>query len=176
MKKIRLTYLFIIELLESYKGKLIIILILATPLTASLHAVNYKSKILVFTDSMTLHFQKEIDKIENCPNNHSKGNLTLYRVVENPVSQDSFLPQAVLLKPKYKGYCEAWGISLFSRYETATMNLKGLSKKKRPQYRAIAESLIEDSDGIKYCGKDKRHYTFFPRVELDLVEKFKIVR
>jgi hypothetical protein len=124
---------------------------------------------------MKLQYQKEIDKIKNCPLKNNQGQLTLYRVVENPISLESFLPQCVLLKPKYENMCEAWGLSLFSRYQTAQMKLKGLSKKKRPQYIAIAESSIGDMDGIKHCGKDKAHYTFFPNEGFDFMKNFKII-
>ena len=125
---------------------------------------------------MKLLYQQEINRIKNCPLKHKEGQLTLFRIVENPISVESFQPEAVLQKPKYQNLCIAWGLSLFSKKKTAQMMLKGLSQKKRPQYAAIAESVIGDQDGIKNCGKDRRHYTFFPRVGYDFLRNFKVTQ
>ena len=79
---------------------------------------------------MKLKYHKELDSIENCPTSHEKGDKTLYRCVKQPINMDSFEPQAVLLKPKYKNLCIAWGLSVFDNLESANQTLKNLSKKK----------------------------------------------
>ena len=124
---------------------------------------------------MKLKYQKKLDSIENCPVSHEKGKKVLYRCVEDPLNIESFQPQAVLLKPKYQNRCIAWGLSVFDNFDSASQTLKNLSKKKRNKYNAIAKSLISDKDGVKYCTKNKRHYTFFPESSLNLVEKFETV-
>ncbi len=124
---------------------------------------------------MKLKYQKEINSIANCPVDNQKEEKILFRCVENPMTNDSFLPQAVLLKPKYQKYCPAWGLSMFSNYDSAKQVLKSLSKKKGSKYKSIAKSNITESDGVKHCGNNKKHYTFYPEKDLDLLSKFALV-
>ncbi|TDW45950.1 hypothetical protein EV144_107142 [Flavobacterium sp. 270] len=124
---------------------------------------------------MELNFHEQIKSIEKCPLDNHEGEKTLFRCVENPISTNSFIPQAVLLKPKFQDYCIAWGLSVFTNYEHANQILNNLSKSKKVKYSAIAKSTITDEDGIKHCLTDKNHYTFFPKKDLDLLTKFTIV-
>lgn len=124
---------------------------------------------------MELKYQKEINTIENCPVEHQPGEKILFRCVEEPMTDNSFKPNAVLLKPKFEDNCLAWGLSLFSSYDSAMQTLKNLSKSKRVNYSKIARTNLLDSDGIKHCSKNKTHYTFYPEKNLDLLTKFVIV-
>src|SRR5690606_7463428 len=116
-----------------------------------------------------------IEKIKDCPANNEIGEKTLFRCVENEVNEKSFIPQAVLLKPKYQDKCIAWGLSVFNSFDSANQMLKNLSKNKRVNYSKIAQGVINDSHGIKYGGSNKKHYTFFPAEEFNVVENFEIV-
>lgn len=124
---------------------------------------------------MELKYQKEINSIDNCPVENVKEEKVLFRCVEDPMNDDSFLPQAVILKPKYQKFCLAWGLSMFSNYDTAKQTLKNLSKKKSNKYNSIAKSNITENDGVKHFGKNKKHYTFYPEKDLDLLSKFALV-
>lgn len=124
---------------------------------------------------MKLNYQKKINKIKDCPLGNEKGGKTLFRCVESKLTKNSFIPNAVLLKPKFQNNCNAWGLSVFNTYESASQMLKNLSKKKRLNYSKIAKGYITDDDGIKYMSKNKKHYTFFPKEELDVIEYFEIV-
>ena len=124
---------------------------------------------------MKLKYQEEINKIKDCPAGNEKGSKQLYRCIEEQISEKSFIPQAVLLKPKYQNKCIAWGLSVFSSFESANQMLNNLSKNKRINYAKVAKGVICDSHGIKYPGKNKKHYTFFPEENFDVVENFEIV-
>lgn len=124
---------------------------------------------------MKLKYQNEINKIENCPVENQTGEKTLFRCVENPMNINSFKPNAVLLKPKFQDNCLAWGLSLFSNYDSANQMLKNLSKNKRVNYANIAKSVITEKDGIKHSSKNKKHFTFYPENSLDILSKFAIV-
>ncbi len=124
---------------------------------------------------MKLKFQENIEKIKNCPANNEKGEKTLFRCVENELTEKSFVPQAVLLKPKHQDKCIAWGLSVFSSFDSANQILKNLSQNKRVNYSKIAQGLINDNHGIKYGGNNKKHYTFFPAEEFNVVDNFEIV-
>lgn len=124
---------------------------------------------------MKLKFQTNIEKIKNCPANHEQGEKTLFRCVESDLTEKSFIPNAVLLKPKFQDNCIAWGLSVFSTFDSANEMLKNLSKNKRVNYAKIAQANITDEHGIKYGSKNKKHYTFFPKEELNVVENFEIV-
>lgn len=123
---------------------------------------------------MIFEYQEKIDLIENCPNNNEVGDKILYRCVENPMSENSFIPNAVLLKPKHSNNCLAWGLSLFNNYNSAKEMLNNLSKNKQVKYSGVAKSVLTDLDGIKHCGKNKKHYTFYPKKDLDILSKFAI--
>ena len=124
---------------------------------------------------MTLKFQENIDKIKGCPAENEKGEKMLFRCVESKITEKSFIPHAVLSKPKYQDKCIAWGLSVFSSFGSANQMLKNLSKNKRISYSKIARGRINDQHGIKYCSKNKEHYTFFPSIEFDVVENFQII-
>ena len=124
---------------------------------------------------MKLKFQENIEKIKNCPANNEKGEKTLFRCVEKDITENSFVPQAVLLKPKYQDLCIAWGLSVFSSLDSANQTLKNLSQNKRVNYSKIAQGLINDEHGIKYGGNNKKHYTFFPSEEFNVVDNFAII-
>ncbi|PHQ30839.1 hypothetical protein [Leeuwenhoekiella nanhaiensis] len=124
---------------------------------------------------MKLKFQENIDKIKNCPSQNEKGEMNLFRCVESEISEKSFVPQAVLLKPKYQDMCIAWGISVFNSFDSANQMLKNLSKNKRNNYSKIARGIINDSHGIKHGGNNKKHYTFFPTEEFNILENFEVV-
>lgn len=124
---------------------------------------------------MELKYQKEINSIENCPVENQKGEKILFRCVENPMDINSFQPNAVLLKPKFQNNCLAWGLSLFSNYDSAKQMLNNLSKNKRTNYSKIAKSKLTEDDGIKHNSKNKNHYTFYPAESLDILSKFAIV-
>ena len=124
---------------------------------------------------MKLKFQENIEKIKDCPANNEHGEKKLFRCVEKELTDNSFLPQAVLLKPKYQHKCIAWGLSVFNSFDSANQILKNLSKNKRVNYSKIAQGVINDSHGIKYGGTNKKHYTFFPSEEFKVVENFEIV-
>lgn len=81
---------------------------------------------------------------------------------------NSFQPNAVLLKPKLQNNCLAWGLSLFSNYDSAIQMLNNLSKKKRTNYSKIAKSNLSEKDGIKHNSKNKNHYSFYPAKSLDI--------
>lgn len=124
---------------------------------------------------MKLKFQENIEKIKDCPANNEQGQKTLFRCVEAKLTERSFVPQAVLLKPKYQDKCIAWGLSVFNSFDSANQMLKNLSENKRVNYSNIAKGVINDNDGVKYGGKNKKHYTFFPSEEFNVVENFEIV-
>jgi hypothetical protein len=124
---------------------------------------------------MKLKYQEELNKIDNCPSQNEKGEKTLFRCVENPMDENSFIPNAVLLKPRYQDHCIAWGISLFNSLETANQMLLNLSKKKSLNYSKVAKSVINDEDGVKHSSKNKKHYTLFPAIDVNLSEKFEII-
>jgi hypothetical protein len=126
---------------------------------------------------MKLKYQEELGSIENCPVENIKGEITLFRCVESPMDENSFIPNAVLLKPKYQQNCMAWGLSLFRNYNTAKQMLNNLSKKKLVKYSDVAKGILTDEDGVKNCNKkSKKHYTFYPKENLDIVSKFAIVQ
>lgn len=125
---------------------------------------------------MKLKHQEKIKSIENCPLENIKGEIRLYRCVESPMTEKSFIPNAVLLKPKYQNNCMAWGLSLFKSYESANEILNNLSKNKQVNYSNVAVGTLTDNDGIKNCNKNrKKHYTFYPNENLDILSKFAIV-
>ena len=62
---------------------------------------------------MELNYQSEIDNIQNCPAKNENGVIKLFRCVETPMTEDSFIPVAIL-KPKFKDKCIAWDF-LFSK-------------------------------------------------------------
>lgn len=125
---------------------------------------------------MKLAFQDNIDKIENCPLDNIKGSIRLYRCVENPITENSFIPNAVLLKPKHQKNCKAWGLSLFETYDKAKEILNNLSGKKQLNYTDVAVGILDDADGIKNKdSKNSKHYTFFPYESLSIVSKFAII-
>ena len=125
---------------------------------------------------MKLKHQDKIDTIDNCPLENINGDVELYRCVESPITENSFTPQAVLLKPKHQNNCMAWGLSLFKTLESANQTLNNLSKTKKIKYSKVAVGTLTDQDGVKNCNKKrKKHYTFYPNENLDLVSKFAIV-
>ncbi|MFI8377465.1 hypothetical protein [Leeuwenhoekiella sp. NPDC079379] len=124
---------------------------------------------------MKLKFQANIERIKDCPANNERGEKIVFRCVESELSEKSFIPNAVLLKPKFQDHCIAWGLSVFSTFDSANEMLKNLSKNKRVNYKKIAQARITDEHGIKYGSKNKKHYTFFPKEELNVIENFKIV-
>ena len=124
---------------------------------------------------MQLKYQDKLDSIENCPVENQKGEKILFRCVENPMTEKSFIPNAVLLKPKFQDNCLAWGLSLFSNYDSAKQMLNNLSKNKQVNYSNIAKSKLTDLDGIKHTSKNKKHYTFYQEKNADILSKFAIV-
>ncbi|MFT4525176.1 MAG: hypothetical protein ACI85F_001329 [Bacteroidia bacterium] len=124
---------------------------------------------------MKLKHQSNIDLIPDCPLVNEDGEMELFRCVENPISEQSFIPQAVLLKPKYQNLCQAWGLSTSKSHKHASQLLKNLSKNKRVQYAQVAKMQVTNDHGIKYSGKNREHYTFFPNEEIRLVESFTIL-
>lgn len=118
-----------------------------------------------------LRFHDEISRLENCPKGNELGGLKLYRLVENPVNAESFVPYAIS-KPRLRSRCEAWGLSMFTDLEMARELLASLSSNVRVKYSAIASALVGENDGIKYSLRSNSHYTFFPKADLDLVSKF----
>ena len=124
---------------------------------------------------MELNYQEELSNIENCPAQNENGDKLLFRCVESVVNDASFIPQSVLLKPKYQDLCIAWGLSLFDNLNSAKQTLKSLSQNKKSNYTHIAQSTITDAHGVKHSAKNTNHYTFFPKKDLDLVSMFAIV-
>ncbi len=122
-----------------------------------------------------INYQEKLDSLKNCPGLNERGKMILYRCVERVVTLASFQPQAVLHKPKYEKMCIAWGLSVSTTYGGAKSTLKSLSKYKEPEYRAIAKGVVNDEDGVKYCGKNSGHYTYFPSESCDLISKFEII-
>lgn len=124
---------------------------------------------------MEVKYQNQLEQIENCPVENLKGDKILFRCVENPMTEKSFVPQAVLLKPKFNDNCLAWGLSLFSNYDSAKQMLNNLSKNKQINYSDIAKSNLTDLDGIKHTSKNKNHFTFYPEKNIDILSKFALV-
>lgn len=125
---------------------------------------------------MNLKYQQKLESIENCPLDNLQGEITLFRCVENPMNATSFIPNAVLLKPKFEDNCLAWGLSLYKTYDSAKQTLDNLSRKKKGNYTNIAQGVITDNDGIKHgCKKNSKHYTFYPLESIDIVSKFAII-
>lgn len=122
---------------------------------------------------MELENHTHINNIKNCPNKNESGTKLLYRCVSNPINDNSFKPFG--FKPKYKNKCEAWGLSVYNNLESAKNRLKSLSKNLSNNYNAIAVASIKDEDGIKYQTFEENHYTYFPKENLNLIEKFNIV-
>ena len=125
---------------------------------------------------MELKFQESINKIKDCPSDNEDGNKTLYRfILSVPLDLDSFKPHSLIHKPKFDNLCIAWGLSTYDSLKSANEALQNLPKKTRKKFIAIAVSEITDEDGIKYSTKNKRHYTFFPKKEVNLLTKFALV-
>jgi hypothetical protein len=126
---------------------------------------------------MKLKHQEHIDLIENCPLENQKGEKILYRCVENPMSPRSFDPYAVMNKPKLKENCLAWGLSMFTDLKSAKQILNNLSQKKKDSIniQGIASGKVTDNDGVKHSSKNSKHYTFYPKNDIDLISKFVIV-
>lgn len=125
---------------------------------------------------MELKFQENISKIDGCPSNNEIGDKTLYRfVLSVPINSDSFEPHSLIHKPKFDNICIAWGLSTYDSLKSAKEALQNLPKKTREKFNAIAVSNITDDDGIKYPTKNIRHYTFFPKKDVDLLSKFELV-
>jgi hypothetical protein len=126
---------------------------------------------------MKLNYQKEIDKIDNCPLNNEEGAKTLYRFVTPNLDNDSFDPQSIILKPKYQDMCIAWGLSTFNSLDAAEQRYNSLSPKIKGKYKSIAKGIITDKDGIKHqSGSNENHYTYFPKQNLNLLGIFVIVK
>ena len=126
---------------------------------------------------MKLKYQKQIESIDNCPLDNQSGDKILFRCVENPITINSFEPHAVIHKPKFQNTCVAWGLSFFGDLKSANATLKNLSKKmqQKVELQSIASGKITDDDGIKHSTKNKNHFTFYPKNDLDLISKFAIV-
>jgi hypothetical protein len=126
---------------------------------------------------MTLKYQSQIDSIDNCPLDECKGEKILFRFVENPMTTESFEPHAIIYKPKYHNLCIGWGLSMFVDLKSAKETLNSLSLKMQQKIvvKSIASGLITDNDGVKCCTKNKNHYTFFPKQDIDLISRFEIV-
>lgn len=126
---------------------------------------------------MELQHQNQLDSIENCPLGNESGELILFRCVENPMTSNSFIPKA-LEKDRLKGNCLAWGLSVFDNLDSANEILKSLSQNKREKvsYECIASSKISDNDGIKHASYRKSHYTYYPKSNIDLMDKFSMVQ
>lgn len=125
---------------------------------------------------MELNFQKEIDKIDNCPANNEIGEKTLFRFIKKPIDKNSFTPHSIIHKPKFNNLCNAWGLSTYDSLRSAKEAFKNLPAKTRLKFDSIAFAKVTDKDGIKYHTKNKVHYTFFPKKNLDLISKFSIVQ
>ncbi|TDN93395.1 hypothetical protein DET49_104121 [Salegentibacter sp. 24] len=126
---------------------------------------------------MELKFQERIDNIEDCPAINENGDKTLYRfILSVPMDSNSFKPHSLIHKPKFDNICIAWGLSTYDSFKSAKEALQNLPKKTREKFTAIAVSDISDDDGVKYPTKNKRHYTFFPKKEVDLLAKFALVK
>ncbi|MFD2726271.1 hypothetical protein [Hyunsoonleella rubra] len=125
---------------------------------------------------MELKFQEKINKIDDCPANNESGDKNLYRfILSVPMNSDSFKPHSLIYKPKFDNICIAWGLSTYDSLKSANEALQNLPKKTREKFTAIAVSKITDEDGIKYSTKNKKHYTFFPKKEVNLLTKFVLV-
>lgn len=125
---------------------------------------------------MKLRYQKDIDKIENCPSDNEKGNKELYRfILSNSIDENSFVPNSTIFKPKFDKICIAWGLSTYDSLNNAEEALRNLPKKTREKFKAIAVGDISDKDGIKYLTKSKGHYTLFPFKDVNLLSKFELV-
>ncbi|MGG1920911.1 hypothetical protein AB1278_03780 [Chryseobacterium sp. NRRL B-14798] len=123
---------------------------------------------------MDLLHQEHINKIENCPLDGQKGELTLFRWVHKDKFVESFVPNGV--RPKHANNCLAWGLSTFNSKDSAIQELNNLSKNIRKKYNAIALCKIKDEDGIKHqSGNKKHHYTFYPKSSFDLITNFQII-
>ena len=126
---------------------------------------------------MKLRHQENIDLIPNCPLGNQNGDKILFRCVDNPMTQSSFEPHAAMFKPKFQDNCIAWGLSMFSNLESAKEILKNLSQKKRESLNicSIASAKLTDSDGVKHSSKNSYHFTFYPKIDVDLFSKFVII-
>lgn len=126
---------------------------------------------------MELKFQENISKIKGCPAGNEAGDKTLYRFITSlPLAENSFKPHSMIYKPKFDNLCNAWGLSTYDSLSSATEALKNLPKKTRKKFMAIAVSEVTDNDGVKYPTSNKRHYTFFPKKELNLLTKFTVIK
>jgi hypothetical protein len=122
---------------------------------------------------MKLKYQEEINKIKNCPEKKNElGEKVFYRCVEKAISQRSFIPVAEFPKPKRTQYCNAWGLSLYTDLDKTKEVLNSLSKNKYVKYEGIAFATINNEHGLKYNDNDKKHYTFFPEQDVDLMNIF----
>lgn len=122
---------------------------------------------------MKLKYQNNIDLIKDCPKKENEeGEKLLYRCVERKISQRSFVPVAKFPAPKRSNICNAWGLSLYTDLNKTREVLNSLSKNIYVKYGGIASAKINDSHGIKYKGNDKRHYTFFPEQNVNLLNIF----
>ena len=125
---------------------------------------------------MKFRYEKQLRAIANCPAKNEAGEITLFRCIENPLTNNSFLPQAVLRKPKFQDMCEAWGLSTFNDLSQAHSMLKSLARSKRIQYSGIAKLIVTDEDGIKYQSFGRKaHYTFFPKEDMNFIDSVEIV-
>lgn len=128
-------------------------------------------------ETIKLKHEDRIKALDNCPSKANyNGDLVLFRWVKTPITEDSFTPHS-LLREKLKSMCDAWGLSVYQCLEEAEAELKNLTKRNREKYNAIAVCKITNSDGVKYqSGRNKKHFTFFPKEDFDCVAKFNLIK
>lgn len=120
-----------------------------------------------------LMYSEEISKIDNCPSKNEKGSIEVVRLVKNNPAKIEDLKLHSEIHPKLAGICEAWGLSVFKKPTEIRDVKKILSKKIAAKYNLASYFTITDDMGIKYqSGSNKKHYTFFPKKDLDLLSTF----
>lgn len=127
---------------------------------------------------MTLKHQEQLDSIEDCPLKNESGEKKLYRIVDNPITNKSFIPYGISQKHKYKNDCISLGLSTLTDLKTAKQYLKSFTEKlkEKKSHKAIACAQISDIDGVKHqSGSEESHYSFYPKNDLDLTNMFTIV-
>lgn len=114
-------------------------------------------------------------------------NIETFRWVNDPMTEDNFMPTRVLYKIKgikirkfphgSKLNCIYNSLSLFATEYEAKERFTSmpLRMKKQLAYTHIAEAFIGTNDGESTPPDRKGHFSFFEYEEVNLLEKFKIL-
>lgn len=122
---------------------------------------------------MELKYSKEMSGIENCPLSNEKGDIEVVRLVKsNPATNEDIKPHS-LIHTKLSSNCLAWGLSVYKKPQDINDVKNVMSKRLKGKYTLASVFKITDEMGVKYqTTENLKHYTFFPKKDLDLLSIF----